>query len=53
MTGVRTLREIGDLIVEDEGAAEIEDTKWYKRPLLGEQLIFLESFAPLKAKRFT
>ena len=49
---MRTISEIGDLVVEDESVREVEDLKWYKRPLMNEQVVQLENFAPLKAKRY-
>lgn len=54
IVGVRTLQDIGDLVVEDEGVNEAEEMKWNRRPLLGDfqNVVQLENFAPLKAKRF-
>jgi hypothetical protein len=52
MVGVRTLSEISDLVVEDESVKEVEDLKWYKRTLMNDAIVHLESFAPLKAKRY-
>jgi hypothetical protein len=49
---VRTLHEISDLVVEDESVQEAEDLKWNKRPLMNDQVVQLENFAPLKAKRY-
>lgn len=52
--GVRTLQDVGDLMVQDETPAEVEDLQWYKRPLLGDpqNVVQLENFAPLKATRY-
>lgn len=51
--GVRTLQELGDLVAEDDATLkEAEDLKWYKRPLLNDQVVQLENFAPLKARRY-
>lgn len=52
IVGVRTLHDIENLVVEDASAQEVEDLKWYKRPLLNDQVVQLENFAPLKSKRY-